>query len=109
VPGRESRRLHDARDALGCPDELGRARRIVALFAAYLEDLDLALDALELFGRTAPPSLYQHLWYPLLADVRAEPRFKGVMREIGFADLWEKTGRWNDYCYSVGQGDFECR
>lgn len=81
---------------------------IVALFAAYLQHRDLALDALEVFARAAPPALYQHLWYPLLKDARADPRFNGLMREIGFAGLWQKTGRWNDYCRPVGRDDFEC-
>jgi hypothetical protein len=78
------------------------------LFAAYLKDMDLALTALEIFARAAPPAMYQHFWYPLLKDARADPRFNDVMREIGFADLWQKTGRWNDYCRPVGRDDFEC-
>jgi hypothetical protein len=27
----------------------------------------------------------------LLGDVRKDPRFKEIIRKIGFADLWRKT------------------
>ena len=113
----------DLLEAVSTPDEAPRILRgllerlrptvpqnsyIVALFAAYLEHPDLALDALEIFARAAPPALYQHFWYPLLKDARADPRFNNLMREIGFADWWQKTGRWNDYCRPAGRNDFEC-
>jgi hypothetical protein len=78
------------------------------LFAAYLGETELALDAMETFAQAAPSSLYQHLWYPLLGDVRRTARFKELMREIGFADWWRQSSRWNDYCEPVGDLDFKC-
>src|SRR5690606_545013 len=75
---------------------------LVALFAAYLGETELALDALELFASKAPPSMYQHFWYPMLSDVRRTERFKDVMRTIGVAQWWRQSNRWNDYCSPVG-------
>lgn len=81
---------------------------LVVLFAAYLGETELALEALELFAETAPSSMYQHFWYPLLSDVRRTERFKDVMRRIGVAQWWRQSNRWNDYCSPVGREDFTC-
>jgi hypothetical protein len=80
----------------------------IALWAAYLGDRDLALEALTVFTRAPGSALFQHLWYPLLSDVRKDPRFKAIVRDIGFVDLWRATGRWSDFCRPIGADDFEC-
>ena len=80
----------------------------IALSAAYLGDRDLALDALEVFGRTRNSASYQVLWFPLLGDVRKDPRFKRIVERIGFPELWRRTGQWPDVCRPIGEKDFEC-
>jgi hypothetical protein len=30
------------------------------------------------------------------------------LREIGFVDMWRKSGDWGDFCRPVGVEDFEC-
>jgi hypothetical protein len=89
-------------------DELPQNSYIVMLFAAYLGETEIALEALETFARSAPSSLYQHFWYPLLSEVRSTARFKELMREIGFADWWRQSNRWNDSCDADGDLDFKC-
>lgn len=80
----------------------------IALLAVYTGDRELALDALEVFSRTSSRAAFQLMWYPLLGEVRRDPRFKRIVRDIGWVDLWRKTGRWADACHPVGADDFEC-
>ena len=80
----------------------------IALLAAYMGENEIALDALELVGRSPSTPILQTLWYPVLSEVRKQPRFKRIVRDIGFVDLWRETGRWADVCRPVGQHDFEC-
>jgi adenylate cyclase len=80
----------------------------VALWAAYFGDRELALDALEAFAPAAPSATLQYLWTPILSEIRAEPRFEAIIRDIGFDELWRATGLWADYCRPLGPDDFEC-
>lgn len=80
-----------------------------ALWAAYLGDRDLALDTLEVATKSTPSPNPQILWYPLLGKVRKDPRFKQIVRDIGFVELWRTAGRWSDSCRPVGDDDFECQ
>ena len=81
----------------------------VAFWAAYFGERDLALDALveSLSRNVSGPSL-QNIWYPLLSDARRDPRFKKMVSNIGFVELWRSTGDWADACRPVGADDFEC-
>jgi len=81
---------------------------MIALAAAYLGDTSLALDALEVFTANAATPLLQNLWFPLLGNVRRDARFKRIMQDLGFAELWRRTGEWPDFCRPAGTTDFEC-
>jgi TolB-like protein len=81
----------------------------LALLAAYVGDQDIALDALEVLSRSPATPVFKDLWYPVLGEARHTPRFKRIMYDIGFVDLWRQTGRWADACHPVGTDDFECR
>ena len=80
----------------------------VALAAAYVGDEPLALDALEVFTARAGTPSFQILWYPLLSNVRKDARFRRLMRDIGFYELWRSTGEWPDFCHAKSSNDFEC-
>jgi hypothetical protein len=80
----------------------------VALWASYLGERDVALESLEVLSTVKSTSVLQHMWYPVLGDARKDPRFKEIVRKIGFVDLWRKTGRWADFCRPRGDDDFEC-
>ena len=41
-------------------------------------------------------------------EVREDPRFKHIMQQLGFVELWRTTGRWADACRPIGQDDFAC-
>jgi eukaryotic-like serine/threonine-protein kinase len=80
----------------------------IAMAAAYAGDAPLALDALETFTAGAGSAALQDLWYPVLSEVRRDPRFKRIVSGLGMVDLWQRTGRWADACHPTVAGDFEC-
>ena len=48
----------------------------------------------------------QH-WYTVMDDVRRDPRFKDLLREMGVVDYWRATGNWGDFARPLGDDDFE--
>lgn len=84
----------------------------VAAYADAFGERDLALEAirkeaLDPFVYT-PYRLPWVLWYPYRSGLRADPRFKDILRELGLPDYWRKSGNWSDFCKPVGAADFEC-
>jgi hypothetical protein len=76
--------------------------------ADHYGEKDMALEALRraLIERHGPQLL--QLWLPSESNVRADPRFKDIVRELGLVDYWRTTGNWGDFCKPVGKDDFEC-
>jgi hypothetical protein len=78
--------------------------------ADALGDRDLALTMLRSYV-TRNRGGTRTWWEPWLlphSGVRADPRFKELMRELGLADYWRQSGKWADFCGPVGEDDFEC-
>ncbi|QPD00377.1 hypothetical protein IRL76_03910 [Qipengyuania soli] len=81
---------------------------LIAEFAAYFGDEDLAFAALRKglveqrhgFGVI-------HLWFPIYRELRKSPRFKQILVDIGLVDFWRKSGRWGDFVRPLGDDDFE--
>jgi TolB-like protein len=48
------------------------------------------------------------LWFPFKTGLRADARFKALVRDIGLVDFWRKSGNWGDFCQPMGNEDFEC-
>ena len=73
------------------------------------EHPELALEALdEVFGMTGPRYYVLYLfWGPNMDPYRNLPRFKQILTDQGFVDLWKKYG-WPDHCHPIGDDDFEC-
>jgi len=49
------------------------------------------------------------IWHPGLRDVRAIVGFETFLRDLGLADLFRKTGRWNDFCEPKSVDEFTCK
>ena len=82
------------------------ARRHLAMWAAYFGDPELALSAVK-DSTTATAQNVFVLWFPLFSEVRQQPGFKDLMRELGIVDHWRTYG-WPKYCRPSGGDDFEC-
>ena len=104
VARRELRRRIDNRKASKNILGLG----ILAQWAAYFGDPQLALEALRKSQRQ--PDLYSlwTMWRPLFKNVRRLPGFKQLVRDEGLVDYWRESGNWGDFCRPVGDDDFEC-
>ena len=48
------------------------------------------------------------MWFPQLKQVRASPKFKTFLIDLGLPDMWRKTGSWGDFCEPLGDDDFRC-
>ena len=83
-------------------------RNIIAIWAVYFGELQLALTLLREF-LLSPRSrnLAFLVWRAIYRDVRRLPEFKGLLRELGLVDYWRQTGKWGDFVRPVGDDDFE--
>jgi adenylate cyclase len=77
-------------------------------YAGYFGDTELAASLSRDAYFTKGWGLYFVMWDPTLSETRKTPAFKQFLRDLGFVELWRKTGEWNDYCHPVGSSDFEC-
>jgi hypothetical protein len=82
---------------------------VIASWAGYFGDSELALEAL----RDVPvggvsQALAYTIWRPIMADMRKQPAFRDLVRDMGLVDYWREFG-WPDFFSRVGGGDFECR
>jgi TolB-like protein len=78
----------------------------VALLAGHYSDPAMAIDA---WSKSIPalPGFLQFLWHPIMSDVRREPGFKNLVRDVGLVSYWRESG-WPEYCRPLGNDDFEC-
>ena len=80
----------------------------VAGFADYFDDTDLALAALRRsyvdFGGTN----IGMIWRPFRNPLRADPRFKDIVRDLGLVDYYRESGNWGDFCRPLPADDFTC-
>ena len=77
-------------------------------YAGYYGDNELAITLTRKAYLNPGWGSYFVMWAPTLSEVRRTPAFKQFLRDLGFVELWRKTGEWNDYCHPVGDDDFEC-
>lgn len=77
-------------------------------YAGYYGDSDLAVTLLRKAYLSPGWGLYFVMWDPTLSQTRRTSAFKQFLRDLGFVELWRKTGEWNDYCHPLGGDDFEC-
>jgi TolB-like protein/tetratricopeptide (TPR) repeat protein len=81
---------------------------VVGQYADHFGDKDLALVAFRRAMVELPTEDFTLLWNPYETGLRADPRFKDILRNLGLVDYFRKTGNWGDFCKPVGKDDFEC-
>ncbi len=88
--------------------------RVILTFADYFGEREAAIVAaqrLAAMWATRGPlhADFVFLWEPFKTTLRADPRFKAVLRAWGLVDYYHAARNWGDFCKPVGQVDFECR
>jgi TolB-like protein/tetratricopeptide (TPR) repeat protein len=80
----------------------------MALWAAYFGDTKLSLELLrdptQSVSRANQALTY---WRPVMHEVRRQPGFRDLLREVGLVDYWREFG-WGEHCKPVGKDNFEC-
>jgi TolB-like protein len=84
----------------------GKTLEAIAILAAYFDDPEFAVKAMERSVALSSLSLYYY-WSPLFHEARQLPQFKELVRDIGLVDYWKEYG-WPDICRPIGEDDFEC-
>ena len=63
-----------------------------AMIAAHHGDIDLAIDFLRAEYLVDGFGAWYVMWFPQLKQVRASPKFKTFLMDLGLPDMWRKTG-----------------
>ena len=79
-----------------------------AMIAAHHGGIDLAIDFLRDEYLVDGFGAWYVMWFPQLKQVRASPKFKTFLIDLGLPDMWRKTGSWGDFCEPLGDYDFRC-
>ncbi len=77
----------------------------IAQWAAWYGDTALATAALRRF--LTPGVRIAMIWNRSLRSARKTPAFKAIVRDLGLADYWRRSGKWGDFARPVGDDDFE--
>jgi len=75
-----------------------------------LEYSELALAALRRSYVDLNGTNLGMIWGPFRNPLRADPRFKEILRDVGLIGYFRASGNWADLCRPLAGGDdFECR
>lgn len=89
--------------------QVGNFLALIGGVADLYGDKDLALAALRRGFVDLHATAYLSFWPVNKTGLHADPRFKQLVRELGFADYFRSSGRWNDFCQPLGKDDFQCQ
>ncbi len=80
----------------------------LAYYADRFGDRDTTFAALRWLVIDRHPLDVTVLWRDWHSGVRADPRFKELLRELKIADYYRASGNWGDFCKPTTGDDFEC-
>ncbi len=104
-PEKARQRLRRAFDDPAYQDSTRQFR--LAVWAALFGDVDLALAALRRAYIDLQSWTSMLIWLPIYRPMRADPRFKQLLRDLGLVDYWRASGNWGEFARPVGAEDFE--
>jgi adenylate cyclase len=79
---------------------------VISIYADHFGDKDMALAAIRRFVALGGPTIYL-IWLPVRSGLRADPRFKEIVRDLGLYEYWRASGHWGDFARPLGDDDFE--
>jgi TolB-like protein/tetratricopeptide (TPR) repeat protein len=79
----------------------------IATWAAQFGDVDLALGAVRRAFIDMGSRGVSVIWLPTYREVRKDPRFKQLLRDLRIVDYWRTSGKWGDFARPLGHDDFE--
>lgn len=82
-------------------------RNVMSVWSSYFGDYELALKIHQELFQSRSFVVYS-IWRPIHKPMRLLPGFKDLVRELGLVDYWRTSGKWGEFCVSVGDNDFEC-
>jgi TolB-like protein/DNA-binding winged helix-turn-helix (wHTH) protein len=100
--------LVGAKATLDNPAALRGPLSNAALMAGYAGDTDLAVKLLRRAYLGPGWAGNFMIWFPELHETRKTEGFKQFVRDVGFVDMWRKSGNWGDFCKPTTGDDFEC-
>src|SRR5688572_28781001 len=81
----------------------------LAGFADHFDDTDLTLAALRRSYVDYGGTNIGMIWRPYRNPLRADPRFKDIVRDLGLVDYFRASGNWGDFCRPLVGDDFDCQ
>ena len=81
----------------------------LAGFADHYDDTDLTLAALRRSFVDYGGTNIGMIWRPYRNPLRADPRFKEIVRDLGLVDYFRSSGNWGDFCRPLVGDDFDCQ
>jgi hypothetical protein len=88
--------------------QVGNFQVLMAAIADLYGDKDLALALLRRGFLDLHATAYLSFWPVNKTGLHSDPRFKQLVRDMGFIGYFRSAGRWNDFCQPAGADDFEC-
>jgi tetratricopeptide (TPR) repeat protein len=88
--------------------QVGNFQVLTAAIADLYGDKDLALALLRRGFVDLHATAYLSFWPVNKTGLHSDPRFKQLVRDMGFIGYFRSAGKWNDFCQPAGADDFEC-